>query len=284
MCIKFHDEVATLHPGIGGVAISFQQQPHLCRIIGGLVVANTDIIDQSTDVVGVVEVGFDVEVATQTNGEWLVHDTHLEEIHLGEVGTELGFDGLVFREGWCQQHISRDVAHKEGIVACDGGFSATVADSGLCRHVVQIPTAVLQMVEGGISRQTGVLREDVCAIAFGRDVGREGIDRVLWHEMVQIQILHADVCIVGHMAWHHLSLGILRNGGRAFQLHRSLTFAGDEVCRITWTIGIQRTIEGDTVRDAVVVHRLGIEHCRQEADVLCLRTHLHIGLQPRHIR
>ena len=45
---------------------------------------------------GILEVRLDVDVTAQTNGEWLVHDTQLVEVGLGEVGTELGLEGLVF--------------------------------------------------------------------------------------------------------------------------------------------------------------------------------------------
>ena len=101
--------------------------------------------------------------------------------------------------------------------------------------------------------------------------------------MVQIQILYADVCIVAHLTGCHLSLGILWNGSRTLQLHRSLTFAGCEISRIVRTVGFQRTVDGNAVGYAVVVHRLWGKHGCQETDVLCLGTQLQIGLQPLHI-
>ena len=98
---------------------------------------------------------------------------------------------------------------------------------------------------------------------------------------MHVQIPDADVRIIAHQTGHHLALGILRNGGIAFELHRSLTFTGDEVCLIAWSVGLQRAIEGDAVGDTVVVHRLGVEQGCCKTDVLCLGIELQVRLQFR---
>ena len=213
--IEFHDEVTTLHPDVGGIAIGLQQQTYFLGEVGGLGILNADIVDQTAHIVGLFQIGFDVEVATHANGEGLVHDAQLEEIGFGKVGTELGLEVVLAGEGGCQQYVCGDVAFEEGVMASDVDFAASLVYICLRCHVAQVQTAVLQLVEGGVGRQMSVLGEEVCAVAFGIDIGRKGIDRVFGHEVMQVQILDADVCIVAHQAGHHLSFGILRDGGSA---------------------------------------------------------------------
>ena len=133
---------------------------------------NTDIVNQAADVVRLFEVGLDTQITDQADGEGFVGDTHLEEIGLGEVGTELGFDGVFFGECGRQQHIGGDVAVEESILSCDRSVTAPVADRCLRTHVVQVPAAVLQLVKGRIGCQTRAVGEDVCAITLGGDIGR----------------------------------------------------------------------------------------------------------------
>ena len=99
--IELHDEVTALHPGIGGVAIGLQQQPYLRGIVGVLLVLDADIVNQTTDIVSILQVGFDTQITDHSNGKGLVRHAHLEKVGLGEVGTELGLNGMIFGEGGC---------------------------------------------------------------------------------------------------------------------------------------------------------------------------------------
>ena len=158
LSIELHNEVAALHPDVGGIGIGLQQQPHFRGMVSGLIVLNADVIYESTDVVGVLRVGFDVKVATHADGEGLVHDAQLEEVGFGKVGTELGFKGMFFREGGCQQDIGGDVAFEKGVMTRDGGFADSLGNISFGSHVAQVHTAVLQLVEGSVGCQTGILR------------------------------------------------------------------------------------------------------------------------------
>ena len=77
--------------------------------------------------------------------------------------------------------------------------------------------------------------------------------------MVEVQILYLDVGVVGHEVGCHLTFGIERNSGIAFQLDDAIAFTGGEVGSVARTVGLYSAVKGDTVRDMIVLHQLRVE-------------------------
>ena len=75
-------------------------------------------------------------------------------------------------------------------------------------------------------------------MSLGADVSREGIDRILGHEVMYIQTFDVDVCVIAHQTGYHFSLGIQRDGGIALQLYCSLTFTDEKIGDIVCAIGL----------------------------------------------
>ena len=161
-------------------------------------------------------------------------------------------------------------------MSCQRGLCVSVLEIGCGGQSAQVPVAVVQLVHGGVCRQMTAVGEEVCTVSLGLDVCREVVERVLGHEVVQVQVLYLDVCIVGHVVGGHVAFGIEGDGGVAFQFHAATAFAGREVCGIFGTVGLDGAVEGDAVGDAVVLRG---QQTGGKAQVLCLGTQPDVGLQ-----
>ena len=252
--VKFHNQVAALCPQVGGVRGGVQQNTDVIRTIAFLLVLDEQVAEITVDMMGLLHVGGDVEMSAESDGESVIDESQLQKIGTGNVGTDGTVELLGTEEG-----IETDTAVEKVVMTCDGGLSATVLEMGLGGHPLQVKMTVLQLLDGGIGSEMTPAGEDIGAVALGLDVSADGIERILRHEVVQVQVAHLDVSIVGHEVCDHLSLGIEGNGGVALQLYRSLAFADGEIGGVSGGIGLERAVETDAVGDTVVVHRLGVE-------------------------
>ena len=110
------------------------------------------------------------------------------------------------------------------------GLCASIGECCRGCQVVEIHVAIFQQSYVGIGIQTTLTREEVSAVSLGFDIGREGVDRVFWQEMVDVQLVDAGFCIVGHQRWCQFSFGIEGDGCAAFELHIATAFAQGHVC------------------------------------------------------
>ena len=120
-------------------------------------------------------------------------------------------------------------------------------------------------------------------MSLGRDVGREGIDRILRQEMVNVQLVDAHLRIIGHHVGCQFASGIEGDEGAAFQLHVTLTFAQGHVSGIACAIGPQSAIDLHPVGNPIGATHLGIDQRYQEVQFLRLTLHLQVGLHPTDV-
>ena len=186
-------------------------------------------------------------MSAQSDGQWLVHQSHLVEVGLGEVGT----DGALQLFG-AEQGVDADGAVKQVVMPCEGGLSTSVLEVGGGGQSTQVPVAVVQLAHGGVGRQVTAVGEKVRAVALGAYLCREVVERVVGHEMVQVQVVYLDVCIVGHQLGGHIAFGIQGDGGVAFQFHAATAFLGCEVSSVSGAVGLDGTVEADAVGYAEV--------------------------------
>ena len=88
----------------------------------------------------------------------------------------------------------------------------------LCQsgHVVKVPMSIAQVLNLGISSQCRTRRQEIGSLPFYVDVCRNGVYRVAGHEMVDVQVVDAQLGIIPHRITIQSS----------FQLDRALTLAG----------------------------------------------------------
>ena len=161
-------------------------------------------------------------------------------------------------------------------MACDAGLGSSVFEGCLCGQVVEVHVAVLQQSDVGVGCQTALAGEQIRAVTLGLDVGREGVDGVLRQEMVQVQLVDADVGIIGQPFWHHLSLGIQGDEGTAFHLHVAVAFVQGHIEIIACAVGFQSAVDAHAVGDAVCVAHLGVDQCQDEVQLLSLALYLDV--------
>ena len=95
--------------------------------------------------------------------------------------------------------------------------------------------------------------EEICSVAFGTYLCREVIQRVLWHEMVEIYVVDAYICIVTDIVDGHITSRILRDCCFTNELHCSISLMSDEVCGIVvLPVSLYGTVEGDALRNSIV--------------------------------
>ena len=74
-------------------------------------------------------------------------------------------------------------------------------------------------MDGGVGRQVVAVIEHVRTIALGFDRGRDVVEGVLGHEVVQVQVVDADVGIITDVIHHQVSLSVHGDGGIADELY-----------------------------------------------------------------
>ena len=89
--VEFYDEVATLCPYVGGVGRSAQKQSDTVGVVGVVLVLDEDVAEQSADLVGLVEVGVDIERTAEADGKRIADQSHPIEVGLGNVSTNFAF-------------------------------------------------------------------------------------------------------------------------------------------------------------------------------------------------
>ena len=149
--VKFQDEVAALHTGIGSVRIGLQQNADITWGVGLFPVFHIDIVQAPADVMGVFHVGTDFQTAVGADGERFLNETHLVEVGLGEVAA----DGTLDLMG-VEQQFGADAAFKNLVVTDDVELSATVGECDRSHQVVQIPAAVLQSLDAGVGSKAAL--------------------------------------------------------------------------------------------------------------------------------
>ena len=184
-----------------------------------------------------LHVGGDLDVAADTNCERLVYEPQPVEVGFGKIGVDGGLDPFSVKQG-----VDVDVAVEQFVGTTDSHGSSSVFQDCLCSDVVQVPVAVLQLGEFGISRQVAAVGEEVCAVALGLDVCRDGVERVFGHEMMQVELVHLDGGIVAHILHSRFAFRIEGNDGREVHLHITLSLAQHHLCIIVRTVGFQGSV------------------------------------------
>ena len=214
-----------------------------------------------------------------TDGEWLVHESHAEEIGLGQIGAHRSVELLGAEQG-----VDAYRTVEELVMPRDVHLPSSVLQMGLGREVLQVPTAVLYLAHGGAGCQTTATGQEVGAVALRLDVGGYCIDGVLGHEMMHVQTVDADLSIVAHQVDRHLAFLVERDLCRSLHAHATFPLTSHEVGGVSCAVGLQGAVEGDAMRYAVVARQLGVNQCCDEIDVLCLGVQTDVGLQSTHVR
>ena len=149
--------------------------------------------------------------------------------------------------------------------------------------ILQIPTAVLQLVYLCLSRQATLVRQEVGTVALGFHVGSKGVDRVARHEVMQVQAIDADIGIVGHSLSQQVALGIKRYAGIALEFNGAGALASHQISSVTSAVGLQRTVNLQSVWYAVVTHQRWVYQSKCKIDVLCPGTHFYVCLHTSQI-
>ena len=277
--IELHDEIAALCPYISRVCCGAHQQSHVLWTVGLLVVLDIKLADEAVHVMRLLHVRCDVQMPAHADGEWLVHETHAEEIGLGQVGAHRSVELLGAEQG-----VDAYRTVEELVMTSDGHPSSAVLQMGLGREVLQVPTAVLYLAHGGAGCQTTATGQEVGAVALRLDVGGYCIDGVLGHEMMHVQTVDADLGIVAHQVDRHLAFLVERDLCRSLHAHATFPLTRHEVGRVSCAVGLQCAVERDAIRYAVVARQLGVNQRCDEIEVLCLGVQTEVGLQPAHVR
>ena len=260
--VGLDDEVAALSAEIGGVGTCLDEQSDVAGAVGLAGVAQRQVVDESADTMGQLHVGIHVDVAAESDAQWMRRQSHGVEVQAVEVGRHRTID-LAF----LHQCIDGYETVHELVVAMDVGMGLTVLDVGLCRHVVEVPMTIAQVFYAGVGKECGAGREDVGALALGCDVGGDGVERVARHEVVEIQTFDVGGDVVAHHVGIYAALG----------LHRTTALVEGDVGVIVGTVGLEVTVGTHAVGDAVVALYVARQGGRHEAEVLGLGLEVDVG-------
>ena len=186
-------------------------------------VLDGNVTNQSTDIVGHLHIGRNVHMSAKSDSQRLIHKSHLIEVDAIQIG---GYGGIQLLR--VQQGINVDFSVDERVTTIDVCQRMTVLDIGHHIHIVQIPMSVAQTLYLSISHQTGAGRQEVGTLPFHVDIGRNGIDGIARHEVVDVQIADVHLGIVTHQVGIKLSL----------QLQRALAFLSHDISDIIGAIGL----------------------------------------------
>ena len=265
--VKLDNEVATLGSHIGCVRTCLHQQSDVSRTIDLRRVAQRKVVEESTGHVGELHVGTQVYVSAQSYGKRIAHQSEAVEVGLGDVSCQSAFQTMTVHEGVDAYHSVEQV-----VMAVDMCLGASVLQLCLQSHVVQIPVSIAQVGYLSVDIHSGAGREEVGALTMCRQVCRNGIDGVVRHEVVDIDVADMHFGIIAHgigievacklddalaLTYCHISL-ILRS-----------VCLGSTLCREWWHTVAALNVARQGSHGEVKVLRLGLE--------------LHIGTQAFHI-
>ena len=154
----------------------------------------------------------------------------------------------------------------------------SVSQGGFGIHLLQVPTAILQLVYLGTGSQFALVREEIGTISLGLHIGCDGIDRVAWHKMMQIQTVDAHIGIVAYASHQQITFSIGWNAGTTLQFYYACTLAQCQIGGIAGAIGLQLTIYRHTWQ-AIITHQGRIGQSQGKVQILGLGIQGDISLQ-----
>ena len=262
--IKLDDEVATLGAYQCSISRGIDVQSDKLGVEGFDGVANADVADESADVMRQLHIGSDVDMATKSDGQGLLDELHLIDIDVVNISSNRGVELLRIQQG-----IDVDLAINQCVTTVDMSQRMTIMHVSLYSHLGEIPTAIAQLVHMGIGHQTGTGREEVGTLPFHIDIGRNGIDGVARHEVMDVQLVDIQLRLIAH----GISIKL------ATQLHRTLALMGSHISRIVGTIGLHTPSSCHPTGQTVVALHIARQHGSDETHILCFGLELHISTQ-----
>ena len=136
-------------------------------------------------------------------------------------------------------------------------------------HISQVHVSIAQLLDDGVGLQRTIGRTDISSVSLRLQVGGEGIQRVLRHPMVQVQVTNTHIGLI--VLCHSMI--------EALELQRTSTLTCDEIGTVMLTVGLQLSLDGYSTRDAIVAPRLGIEHRGEHTHVVGLALDIQLGTQ-----
>ena len=104
-----------------GIRICFEQDTNTFRVVFFLLVLNHDVANQSTHLMGGLQVATDVDIAFEAYNEGIVYQAQSEEVDFGKVSTEFAFQAMGVEQG-----IDTYRAIQQLIVPCYTGLSSAI--------------------------------------------------------------------------------------------------------------------------------------------------------------
>ena len=104
-------------------------------------VLDREVVDESCSIVCQLQVGVDVEMSAQANGQRVGRDTHLIEVKLLEICAQ-----RTIETGRRQQGIEVDSTLQQGVATDEVGMCLTVTDQCMGCDIVDIQFAIAHMV------------------------------------------------------------------------------------------------------------------------------------------
>ena len=112
-------------------------------------------------------------------------------------------------------------------------------------YTVEVPLSVFESVDGGVGLHLTAAIENIGAVAVGMDVCREGVEGVFGQEVMKVQVVDADVCIISHCLCVEVAFGILGYDSTDLCFYEPFAFTGIEVGIVSRAVGFQSAVEGD---------------------------------------
>ena len=144
----------------------------------------------------------------------------------------------------------------------------TVTHQCMSGDVVDIQFAITHMVYLRVSNKTGTWWEEVSTLPLGSNIGRDGIDTIMGHEVVNVQVAHLNVCIITH------------SGGmeRALGLDHSPTLTSCDVGKVLLSISLHTSLSWQRWNTIGALH-VSWQHGHHKAHILGTGIELHIRTQ-----
>ena len=262
--IELDDKVATLGAHQCSISRGIDVQSDELGVEGFDGVANADVADESADVMRQLHIGSNVDMSTKSDGQGLLDELHLIDVDVVDISSNRGVELLRVQQG-----IDVDLAINQCVTTVDMSQRMTIMHVSLNSHIGEIPTAIAQLVHMGIGHQTGAGREKVGTLPFHIDIGRNGIDGVARHEVMDVQLVDIQLRLIAH------GIGI----ELATQLHRTLALMGSHISGIVGTIGLHTPSSCHPIRQAIVALHVARQHGGNKIHVLRLGLELHISTQ-----
>ena len=126
--VELDDEVAALYACQRGVAVGAQQQADVLGVVGGFLVAYVEAVEQSFQLVALLEVAADGDLAPHADGERLIRELQTVEVGMVQVGQDGGLQMQVLappppcRASFLHERIDADGTVKQVVAAADDGL------------------------------------------------------------------------------------------------------------------------------------------------------------------